>query len=115
MRRPQTADKPRRFSAGFCFEDGGAEGVQRYSGQYGPGSQGESDLLDVLCGGGEQALAGDGEEASKAGVAVAVELLGVGERTFDGLLAALVDTLAPRGEPMSIGTLAGAGPNMAND
>src|SRR5436190_7908692 len=21
--RPQTADKPRRFSAGFCFEDGG--------------------------------------------------------------------------------------------
>ena len=47
--------------------------MQRYSGQYGPGSQGESDLLDVLCGGGEQALAGDGEEASKAGVAVAVD------------------------------------------
>ena len=89
--------------------------MQRYSGQYGPGSQGEIDLLDVLCGGGEQALAGDGEEASKAGVAVAVELLGVGERSFDGLLAALVDTLAPRGEPMIIGTLAGAGPNMAND
>ena len=44
--------------------------------------EGESDLLDVLCGG-EQALAGNGEAASEADVAVAVEL-GV-EGTFDGL------------------------------
>jgi hypothetical protein len=50
---------------------------------------------DVPCGEGEQALAGHGEEASKAGVAVAVELLGLGKGTFDGLLATLVDSLAP--------------------
>ena len=91
------------------------EAVQRSSSQGGPERQGESNLLDVLCRGGEQALTGDGKEASEAGIAVAVELLGVGERTFDRLLSALVDSLAPRGEPMSIGPLAGIGPDMAGD
>jgi hypothetical protein len=31
---------------------------------------------------------------------VTVELLGIGKGTFDCLLAALVDSFAPRGEPM---------------
>ena len=52
------------------------EAVERCSGRYGLRSEGESDLLDVLRGGSEQALAGDGEEAWEAGVAVTVELLG---------------------------------------
>jgi hypothetical protein len=81
------------------------EAVEQCSGRYGPGSEGESDLLDVLRGGSEQALAGDGEEASEAGVAVTVELLGVSEGAFDGLFPALVDALGSRGEPMDVDTL----------
>jgi hypothetical protein len=51
----------------------------------------------MFCAGGsEQALAGDGEEAWEAGVAVTAELLGVSEGAFDGLFPALVDALAPR-------------------
>ncbi len=76
-------------------------------------AESEGHFLDVLCGCGEQALAVDGEVAAETSVAVAVELLGVGEGTFDRLLPALVDTLAPWGEPMSIGTLARVGPDMA--
>jgi hypothetical protein len=91
------------------------EAVERYSGRYGPGSEGESDLLDVLRGGSEQALAGDGEEASEAGVAVTVELFGVSEGTFDGLFPALVDALAPRGEPMDVDTFTCVSPDMADD
>ena len=91
------------------------DAVQRSSSPGGPERQGESNLLDVLCGGGEQALAGDGKKASEAGIAVAVELLGVGEGTFDSFLAALVKALSPWGKPIGIRPLAGIGPNVAND
>ena len=87
----------------------------RFSGRDGPGSQGEGHFLDVLGGCGEQALAGNGNEPSEAGIAMTVELFGIGEGAFDGLLSALVDSLAPRGEPMSISPLAGVGPDMANN
>jgi hypothetical protein len=65
------------------------------SGPHGLGSQGESDLLDVLGGGGKQALAGDSNEAAEAGVTVTVELFGIREGTLDGLFATFVDALAP--------------------
>ncbi len=57
------------------------------------GSQGKGDFFDVLCGGGEQALAGNGQKASEAGVAMIMELLGIGKGTFDGFLSALVNVL----------------------
>jgi hypothetical protein len=44
----------------------------------------------VLSGCGEQALTGDGDEPSKARVAVTVELLGIGKGTFDGLFPTVV-------------------------
>jgi hypothetical protein len=40
-------------------------------------------------------MAGDGKQAPEAGIAMAVEPLGVGKGAFHGLLAALVDALAP--------------------
>lgn len=46
---------------------------------------------------------------------MAVKLFGFCKGTFDGLLAALVDTLAPRSEPVSVSALAGVGPDMAGD
>ena len=49
----------------------------------------EGDLLDVLGGGGDQALDAHAGQTSEAGVAVAVQLLGVGEGAFDGFLARL--------------------------
>jgi hypothetical protein len=50
-----------------------------------------------VCGGGEQALAGDGKQASEAGIAMAVELLGVGKGTFHPFLAPLVNSVCPMG------------------
>lgn len=46
---------------------------------------------------------------------MAMQLLGIGEGTFDGLLAALVDRFAPGGEAMAIDALAGIGPDMTGD
>jgi hypothetical protein len=63
--------------------------VLQGSGGYGLEGQRESNFLDVLGGGGEQTLAGDGEETAEARVAMAVELLGVGEGALDGLLRRL--------------------------
>jgi hypothetical protein len=85
------------------------------SGPDGPGSQGESHLFDVLGGGGKQALASDGNKASEAGIAMPVELFGIGEGALDGLFPALVDALTPRRQPMSISPLTGVGPDMAYD
>jgi hypothetical protein len=75
----------------------------------------ESDFLDVLRGGGEQALAGDGEKPPEPGVAMAVKLFGVGEGALHGLLAALVDPLAPGSEAMGIDAFARSRPDMAGD
>src|SRR5690606_12613320 len=73
------------------------------------------DLLDVLCGGLQQALAGDADKASKAGVAVAVQLLGVGEGAFHRFLAPLVDRFSPSCEPVGVSAFAGVLPDMAGD
>ena len=73
------------------------------------------DLLDVLGGCSQQALACDAGETSKAGIAMPVKLLGIGKRALDRLLAALIDCLAPRGQAMGVGALAGVGPDMAGD
>ena len=114
-RRAQTADEPPSNFRGVLFLRvvGGAR--RGFSGQHGPGSQGESDLLDVLGGGGKQALAGDGNKPSEAGIAMTVELFGISEGTLDGLFAALVDALAPGRQPMSIGPLTGVRPDVAYD
>src|SRR5690606_17061515 len=51
----------------------------------------------------------------EACVAVAVQLLGVGEGTLDGLLAALVDGLAPWRQAVGVGALAFIGPDVTGD
>jgi len=79
------------------------------------GCEREGDLLDVLGGGSEQALTRDGDQSAEAGVAVAMELLGVGEGAFDGLLAPAVDAFAPWVQAVSVGALAGIGPDVAGD
>jgi hypothetical protein len=89
-----TADKPRQFCRDLffgrlieaaCCQAGAVNGL---------GGQGESDFLDVLGGGGQQALAGDGNEPSEANIAMTVELFGIGEGTLDGLFPTLADALA---------------------
>ena len=80
-----------------------------------PGRHGEGYFLDVLGGGGEEALTADGEQPPEAGVAVAVKLFGVGKGAFDGLLTALVDAFAPGRKTVSIDTFSGLGPDMADD
>src|SRR5690349_12372824 len=78
------------------------------------GGQSQGNFLDVL-GGGEQALAGDGDEPSEASIAMTVALFGIGEGTLDGLCPTLVDALAPGHQPMSISPLTGVRPDMAYD
>lgn len=53
--------------------------------------QNQGDLLHVLGGCGQEALAGHADEAAEAGVAVAEQLFGVGEGALHRLLAPLVD------------------------
>jgi len=84
--------------AGFvqtCFvgEEEGCLGL-RHAGLWCFGPR-HCDLLDVLGCGGQQALACDADLTSEAGIAVAVQLLGVGKGAFDRLLSAFVDRLAP--------------------
>src|SRR6185295_16191517 len=105
---------PVKFWRGFVLDEGNGIGRDA-SGRDGLRRQSESDFFDVLGGCGEQALAGNGEQASKTRVAMAVKLFGVGEGTFDGLFASLVDSLAPRGEPMRIAALARVCPDMADN
>jgi hypothetical protein len=69
----------------------------------------------MLGGCGKQVLAGNGEQASKARVAMAVKLFGIGEATLDGFFASLVDSLPPRGEPMRVRPFARVRPDMADD
>lgn len=77
--------------------------------------QEKGDLLDILGGGCQEALTGDVEQVSELGIAMAEELLGIGEGALDGLLAALIDGLAPRGQAVSIAGFAGLLPDMAGD
>jgi len=86
-----TADKPGNLP-GFVFWQIDRGGL--LSSRCGLGGQGESDFLDVLGGGGQQALAGDGNEPSEASIAMTVELFGIGEGTLDGLFPTLADALA---------------------
>jgi hypothetical protein len=69
--------------------------------------QRQGDFLHVLCGGGEQTLAGHRNEPAEARVTVTVQLLGIGKGALDGFLASLVDALAPRGQPIGVSALAG--------
>ena len=64
--------------------------------------QEKGDFLDILGGGCQEALAGDFDQASELGIAMAKELLGIGKGALDGLLSALVDGLAPRGQAVPI-------------
>lgn len=75
----------------------------------------QGDFLDVLCGGGEQALGCDGGQAPEAGISMSMKLLGVGEGTFDGFLSPLVDGLTPIGQAVGVGSLAGVLPDMAGN
>ena len=67
------------------------------------GVERQGDFLDVLSGGGEQALGGDGGEAAETGIAMSEELLGVGEGALDHFPAALVEAPAPVGQAMGVG------------
>ena len=110
--RPLT--NPADLAGFFCF--GCWWGDQRScSGPDGLWSESKGDFLDVLSGGGEQALGGDSQQTSEAGVAVAVKLFGVGKGTFDRLLAPLVDALSPGSKTMGVGSFARVGPDMARD
>lgn len=73
------------------------------------------DLLDVLGSGRQQTLPCEIVEAAQAGIAVAVELLGVGEGALHRLLSSFVDGLAPRCLSMAVGALSGALPDMTGD
>jgi hypothetical protein len=64
--------------------------------------QERGDLLDVLGGGGHEALACDADQSSELGIAVAMKLLGVGEGPFDSLFSAFVDCLSPRLQAIGI-------------
>ena len=51
----------------------------------------EGYFLDVLGGGGEQTLAGDGGDTPETGVAMAVQLLGVGATIlYTGIVSAII-------------------------
>ena len=93
--RLRSLTNPADFRRGFVLAMACVDGVlSRRRGGWSR-RQREGDLLDVLSGGGEQALASDARETAEARVAVAMELLGVGEGAFDGLLSPLVDALCP--------------------
>ena len=77
--------------------------------------QAQGDLFDVLSCGCNQALPSDPCAASEAGVAMTMQLLGVGKGAFDGLLAAAIDGFAPCGEAVGVAALAGVLPDMAGD
>lgn len=75
----------------------------------------QGDFLDVLSGGGQQALARDPGQTSETGIAMPVKLLGIGKGAFHRLFSAFVDRLAPRCQPMRISALAGVRPYMAGN
>ena len=62
---------------------------------------------------GEQALTSDLFQASEPCIAMAEELLGVGEGAFDRLLSSLVNGLAPGGQAALVGFFAQVLPDMA--
>jgi hypothetical protein len=72
----------------------------------------EGDFLHILGCGGHQALATRPDESAEAGIAVAEELLGVGEGALHGFLTARIDQLAPNGQAVGVGAVAGVLPNM---
>src|SRR5271170_828357 len=99
-----------------CFDIGGQ---QRKSGfrrriAVGCGEQ-QGDLLEVLRGGGQQALLLHFAEAAHPGVAVSVQLFGIGEAALHGLLSAFVDALADPLQAMGVDALAARLPHMPGD
>ena len=69
---------------------------------WGCSAEHQGDLLDVLSDGGEQALLLYFAEASHPGIAVSMQLFGVGEAALNGLFSAFVDALADAIEPVLI-------------
>ncbi len=82
-------------------------------GRFWPFGERHCDLLDVLGTRGQQALPFDLDEATEPGIAMSMQLLGIGKGTLHRLLASFVDGLAPRREAVGVGALAGIGPHMA--
>src|SRR5512145_2914693 len=87
--------------------------VATFSFSGGVSRQDHSDFLDVLAGGGEQALLLDAIEAAHAGIAVAVQLLGIGEAAFHRLLAPCIQFLAPVGQTVGVNVVLGVLPDVA--
>ena len=54
-------------------------------------------------------------EPPETGIAVAMELLGVGEGALDCFLAALVDALTPWRETVCVGSFPCVGPDVTDD
>src|SRR5690606_37759527 len=118
----QTTDKPRHFWRGLLFSGSGVLfcGWLIACSCLGAGwlwcfCECHGDLLDVLGGGGEQALHLYAPQTSEPGIAMAVQLFGIGKGALHGFLAALVDGLALGGEPMRIGSVARLLPDMARN
>ena len=59
-------------------------------------AQQQSDFLDVLRHGCQQTLFPDIVQAAHPGIAMSMELLGVGKAAFHGFLAPLINLFAPR-------------------
>ena len=75
-------------------------------------AESEGDFPDVPNGGGEAALVSDSGQATEAGVAMAEELTGVGERTLDRFRATFAEALAPVARAIGVGPLPSLLPDM---
>ncbi len=83
--------------------------------RFGHFGQRHCNLLDVLGRSGQQTLPSDLDQTSEPGIAVPMQLLGIGKRTLNGFLAPFVNSLAPRREAVGVGALTSVGPDMAGD
>lgn len=77
--------------------------------------QGYGYFFDILGGGGQQALAFDIDHSAEPCISVSVKLFGISKGAFNRFFSSLVEPLAPVGQAVAIGTLAGILPNMAGD
>jgi hypothetical protein len=70
------------------------------------------DGFDILGGGAEQALFEDARQPAHLGVAMSVQLFGVSEAAFDGLLSSRVDGFAVLHQSVHVDALLAAFPHM---
>lgn len=78
-------------------------------------SQDQRDLFHILAGGGQQALLGDLADPAQPRVAMAVELFGIGEASFDGFFSSFVDPFSFRREAVIMDLLFMFLPYVAGD